>query len=169
MESRAIPIALVLAAAASILLAVYWPSSGTTVKDRDVAGLHIRGDGELAMEGDVIPDRNHSLRGWVDGLTVDPTTITIRGWSGDVSSGRPAAGILVFLNGRLATRGTTGVSRGDVAQAWKHPSLTTAGFLIAVPFADAAQSRPVVRLFALDRSGHVNELEYSPSIPLPHP
>jgi hypothetical protein len=168
MESRIVPVAIVGVAVAVVLAVFFWPSSEPPVTSGEMAQLHIDVGGALVLGGGSRPARNASLRGWVDAMRIEPAGLVLEGWAGDVQAGTPAATVVVLVDGRLAARGGAGLARVDVAQAWKKESLTPTGYSVSVPLTRPADSKSVVRVFAIDGSGRVNELEYNSSLPLPH-
>lgn len=147
--------------------AYFWLPS-ETVEEADIPHLAINESGRLTARGRTVPMDRESFLGWVDGMTVEPPKLLVRGWAADKKSGNAAATVVVLVEGRFAGRGTTGIPRPDVAKATRTANLADSGFRFEVPLArGAAGSKPVVRVFAVSGAGRIGELRYSGALPLP--
>jgi spermidine synthase len=129
-----------------------------------------RDEGALLVSaaGDSLPIAATSLRGFVDAAVVEGNRVSLVGWAADVDAAHPADTLLVFLNDRFLTRGTTGVHRPDLVDAFGKTGLTSAGFRWSFPrdvFGEA--SEPRIRVFALAEGGRATELRYGTAFPWP--
>ena len=85
----------------------------------------------------------------------------IGGWASDGSHHKPARQVAVFVDGEADHDPHTVVSRSDLVEGFKAPSLEQAGFRITLPARIFKRDRqPVVRVFAISPTGEASELRY---------
>ena len=91
-------------------------------------------------------------------------TFVISGWASDGSHRQPADQVAVFVDGEADHYRRAVVSRSDLVEKFKSPSLEQAGFRISLPgnVFDRDDSPPVVRVFAISSAGVASELQYRP-------
>ena len=88
-------------------------------------------------------------------------TFVLSGWASDGSHRRPADQGAVFVDGKADHYRHTVVSRSDLVEGFKSPSLEQAGFRVSLPaHIFERDPPPVVRVFAVSSTGVAAELQY---------
>ena len=85
----------------------------------------------------------------------------VSGWAFDKARLRPADEVVVFVDGEADHYGHAAVSRSDLVEGFKAPSLEQAGFHVILPgYIFDRDPPPVVRVFAISSKGVASELRY---------
>lgn len=109
----------------------------------------VRPDGTLT--GALVPDAE-AAAGYLDrAVTALDGTPTVLGWAVDRENRRPAAAVVVLLDGRIVAVGEPGEARPDVAAAFKEPGYADSGFVVALPRA-AVAGGGTVRVIAVTQA-----------------
>ena len=88
-------------------------------------------------------------------------TFVLSGWASDGAHREPADEGVVFVDGEADHYKPTVVSRSDLVEGFKAPSLEQAGFRVSLPASIFGRdSPPVVRVFAVSSKGVASELQY---------
>ncbi len=104
-----------------------------------------------------------SLRAYLEEVTVEKDRVLFAGWAADPENERTADSILVFVDGRQVFRGTTGLPRPDVSEAFTGRHLANAGFFFAVGSASFEEDSEV-RVIAF-AGGRAAEVRYPKDFP----
>ncbi len=90
-------------------------------------------------------------------------TFALSGWAFDGSHRQPAGQVAVFVDGEADHCRHTVVSRSDLVEGFKVPSLERAGFRVSLPsHIFERDPPPEVRVFAVSSKGVASELRYRP-------
>ncbi len=108
----------------------------------------------------IVPD---AMDGWVGEVRQRPGSTLLSGWASDGAHRKPAHQVVVFLDGEANQEPHTVRSRPDVVERFKAPLLSDAGFQVVVPVSVFDRDpAPVVRVFAMSRTGVASEIRYHP-------
>ena len=107
-----------------------------------------------------------AMDGWVDVVHRHGWlwhTFVLSGWASDGSHRQPAGQVAVFVDGEADHYRHTAVSRSDLVEAFRAPSLEQAGFRVSLPsHIFERDPPPEVRVFAVSSEGVASELRYGP-------
>jgi hypothetical protein len=147
------------------------PEGGkSTIVDNKYDLRNDRGGTEhLIFAKKTIPVIRDRISGVVDGFTMFPGEIELKGWAADIRNNEPAREVAVFLDGKNVLTLEVGVMRSDLVQAFRKQGLEFSGFYYSVPEAvfQHLSKTSRVRVIAISRSGEVaSELQYTERYPL---
>ena len=104
-----------------------------------------------------------AVDGWVDEVRQQTESTRVSGWASDGAHRELTAQVVVFVDGEANHERSTVVKRPDVARFFKVRSLRQAGFRVELPVSVFDRDpAPVVRVFAISRTGVASELYYHP-------
>ena len=104
------------------------------------------------------------MRGVVGRVQQRSRSTWVSGWAFDKARLRPADEVVVFVDGEADHLGHAVVSRSDLVEGFKSPSLYQAGFDLILPgYIFDRDPAPVVRVFAISSTGVASELRYRPA------
>ena len=115
----------------------------------------------VSSTGETIRIVPEAMDGAVDAVLQQHGRTQISGWASDGSHRRPADRVSVFVDGEANHGRHTVVSRSDLVEGFKAPSLEKAGFRIVLPsYIFDRDPPPVVRVFAISSAEVASELRY---------
>ena len=108
----------------------------------------------------IVPD---AVDGWVDEVRQQTESTRVSGWASDREHLKLVRQVMVFVDGEANHERHAVFKRPDVAQFFKVPLLRLAGFRVELPVSVFDRDpAPVVRVFAISRTGVASELYYHP-------
>ena len=108
----------------------------------------------------IVPD---AVDGWVDEVRRQKGATHFSGWASEREHLKLVRQVVVFVDGEANHERHTVVKRPDVAGFFKIPLLRQAGFRVELPVSIFGRDpAPVVRAFAISRTGAASELYYHP-------
>ncbi len=117
----------------------------------------------MAPSGATVRIADGAMDGVVDTVLQQDERTQISGWASDGSHRQPADQVAVFVDGEADHDGHAVVSRSDLVEGFKAPSLEKAGFHVILPGnVFDRDPPPVVRVFAISSAGVASELRYRP-------
>ena len=117
----------------------------------------------MAPSGATVRIAGGAMDGAVDTVLQQDGRTQLSGWASDGFHRRPADQVAVFVDGEAEHDRHTVVSRGDLVEGFKAPSLEHTGFHVSLPaHLFDRDPPPVVRVFALSSTAVASELRYRP-------